>query len=162
MTTGTINRTTGTIDRTTGTVDGGIVDGERGGSASVEAAILALAIGVLIALAIAGGRLVTAEAAADHSARSAARTASLQRDARSAATAADAVARSVLAQQGLRCTSLDVTVDASGFARPPGSPATVTAIVRCIVDWADLGLPGAGTRTVEATAVSPIDRWRER
>lgn len=154
--------TTGTINRTTGTVDGGIVDGQRGGSASVEAAILALAIGLLIAFAIAGGRLVTAEAAADHSARSAARTASLQRDGGSAEAAADSVARSVLAEQGLRCASLDVTVDSSGFARPPGSPASVTAVVRCTVDWADLGLPGAGTRTVEATAVSPIDRWRER
>jgi Flp pilus assembly protein TadG len=143
-------------------IDGGIVDGERGGSTSVEAAILALVIGLLIAFAIAGGRLVTAEATADHGARSAARTASLQRDAASATTAAEAVARSVLAEQGLRCASLDVTVDSSGFARPLGSAASVTAVVQCAVDWADLGLPGAGTRTVESTAISPIDRWRER
>lgn len=137
--------------------------GERGGSPSVEAAVLAVVLGLLIAFAIAGGRLVTAEAAADHAARSAARVASLHREPVTAAAAARQAAEASLAEQGLRCADLRITLDTAGFAARLGTPASVTATVRCDVDWSDLGLPGAtGTRAIEATAVSPIDRWRER
>lgn len=134
---------------------------ERGGSASVEAAVLAGVVGLLIVFAIAGGRLVAAEAATDHAARSAARMASLQRDATIAtAVARDAAALS-LAEQGLRCATLDVVVDTDGFAQPFGTTAAVTATVRCTISWADLGLPGA-PMSVESTFVSPLDQWRER
>ncbi len=137
--------------------------GERGGSPSVEAAVLAVALGLLIAFAIAGGRLVTAEAAADHAARSAARVASLHREPSAATAAADQAATDSLAEQGLRCTDLQITLDTAGFAAPLGTPASVTATVRCEVEWSDLGLPGAtGARAIESRATSPIDRWRER
>lgn len=137
--------------------------GERGGSPSVEAAVLAVVLGLLIAFAIAGGRLVTAEAAADHAARSAARVASLYREPGTAAAAARQAAEAGLAEQGLNCADLRITLDTAGFAAPLGTPASVTATVRCDVESSDLGLPGAtGTRTIEATAASPIDRWRER
>lgn len=136
--------------------------GERGGSPSVEAAVLAVVLGLLIAFAIAGGRLVAAEAAADHAARSAARVASLHREPDTAAAAAQMAAESSLAVQGLHCADLRVTLDTAGFAAPLGTPAAVTATVRCDVEWSDLGLPGASTRVIESTAASPIDRWRER
>ena len=136
---------------------------ERGESPSVEAAVLAVVFGLLIAFAIAGGRLVAAEAATDHAARSAARLASLQRDAATATAAAREAAALDLAEQGLRCISFDVVVDTSGFARPFGTAASVNATVRCTISWADLGLPGApGTRVVESTFVSPLDQWREK
>ncbi|MDN5750612.1 MAG: pilus assembly protein [Pseudonocardia sp.] len=139
------------------------VRGERGGSASVEAAVLAVVFGLLIAFAIAGGRLVAAEAATDHAARSASRLASLQRDAATATAVARDGAALSLAEQGLQCVALDVAVDTSGFARPSGTAASVNATVRCAVSWADLGLPGApGTRTVESTFASPLDQWREK
>jgi len=136
---------------------------ERGGSASVEAAILSIVIGLLIAFAIAGGRLAAAEAATDHAARSAARVASLHRDAMAAATVARKAAAASLSEQGLDCRALDVAVDTAGFARLIGTPASVTATVRCEVNWTDLGLPGApGSRTVASTFTSSIDQWRER
>ncbi|GAA3238181.1 pilus assembly protein [Pseudonocardia petroleophila] len=139
------------------------LEAERGGSPSVEAAILAVVIGVLIAFVIAGGRLVTVEAVTDHAARSASRVASLHRDAASAQSAAESTARQILDGQDIRCTALTVRIDTSGFATPLGQPASVTATVRCDVDWSDLGLPGAsGGRSVEASFTSPIDRWRER
>lgn len=139
------------------------VHGERGGSASVEAAVLAVVFGLLISFAIAGGRLVAAEAATDHAARSAARLASLQRDDAAAANAARDAAALGLAEQGLQCVALDVAVDTSGFARPFGTAASVSATVRCTISWADLGLPAApGTRTLESTFASPLDQWRER
>jgi Flp pilus assembly protein TadG len=138
-------------------------EAERGGSPSVEAAIFAVVAGLLIAFAIAGGRLVTVEAVADHAARSAARVASLHRDAASAQADAGSTAQQILDEQDIRCITLTVLIDTSGFGTPLGQPASVTATVRCDVDWSDLGLPGtSGGRSVEATFTSPIDRWRER
>lgn len=136
---------------------------DRGGSPSVESAVLTVIVGLLIAFAIAGGRLVSAEAAADHAARSAARAASLHRDAASALAAAEQTARASLSEQELRCATLDIAADTSGFAVPLGTPASVRVTVRCAVTWSDLGLPGApGTQDVQSVFVSPIDRWRER
>lgn len=135
---------------------------ERGGSASVETAILTVAVGLLIALAIAGGRLVSAEAASGHAAQAAARIATLHRDPAAATTAAKAAARESLDAQRLHCTALAVVVDTRGFARPIGTPSTVTATVRCTVDWSDLGLPVAGGHVVESRFTSAIDQWRER
>ena len=44
-----------------------------------------------------------------------------------------------------------------------GTPAADTASVRCVVNLADLAVPGVpGTRTVTATASSPVDTFRER
>ncbi len=59
-------------------------------------------------------------------------------------------------------TALAVAVDTRGFARPLGTPSTVTATVRCTVDWSDLGLPVTGGHTVESSFTSVIDQWRER
>jgi Flp pilus assembly protein TadG len=136
--------------------------GERGGGSSVEAAIGMIGFALLIALIIAAGRLVLAEAAADHAARAAARIASLQRDAGPAQQVAEDTARAVLAAEGLTCQRLDVVVDVSGFDQPLGEPAVTTATVTCAVRWSDLGLPGADTRLLEAQFISPIDRLRER
>ncbi|WP_165438314.1 pilus assembly protein [Pseudonocardia sediminis] len=128
----------------------------------MEAAVLTVVIGLLIALAIAGGRLVSAESAVAHAARSAARVASLQRDPASATAEARRAAELGLSEQGLHCTQTDVEVNAAGFSAPLGTPSSAEATVRCSVDWSDLGVPGTGTRTVVSSFSSPIDRWRER
>ena len=137
--------------------------GERGGGASVEAAILAVTMGVLLSFGLAGGRLVAAESAGDQAARAAARIASAQRDPATAQRAATTAAQRTLAGQHLACAQLTVIVDTSQFNRPLGAPATVRAEVSCAVRWSDLGLPGApGTHTVTAVFTSPIDQLRER
>jgi Flp pilus assembly protein TadG len=135
---------------------------ERGGAPSVEAAILAVAFGLVIALSIAGGRLVLAESATDHAARAAARIASLQREAGPAQQLARSAAQHVLSEEGLACRQLTVSVDVSQLNRPLGTPATTSATVTCAVQWSDLGLPGAATRELVARFSSPIDRLRER
>jgi Flp pilus assembly protein TadG len=136
---------------------------ERGGAPAVEAALLAVVFGLVIALAIAGGRLVAAESAADHAARAAARIASAQRNATEAERAAEASAQATLTAQGLACVQLQVTVDTTQFARPIGEAGVVRAEVSCSVRWSDLALPGApGTRAVSAVFTSPIDSLRER
>lgn len=136
---------------------------DRGGSPSVEAAVITVVFGLLIAFAVAGGRLVAAESALDQGARAAARSASLQRDAGTAAEAGRRAAEIGLGDAELRCRSLDVRIDTAGLDAPIGVPANVTASIRCDVDWSDLGLPGVpGGRVAEAQFSSPIDQWRER
>lgn len=138
------------------------MDAQRGGSPSIEAAVITIGIGLLIMFAVAGGRLATAESTVDQSARAAARAASLQREPVRAVAVGKRAAESSLAGENLGCRSIDVHIDTAGFATPIGVPSSVIARVRCDVDWSDLGLPGTGTRTTEATFTSPIDQWRER
>lgn len=141
-----------------------VVDvGERGGSASVEASLLVVVLVVLLGFAIAGERLVAAEAGTDHAARAAARVASLHRDPTGAAAAARVAADDSLDAQNLRCAALDVVLDTGAVGSMVGQPGSVTATVRCSVAWSDLGLPSESAGpVVEAVAVSPVDQWRER
>ncbi len=136
---------------------------EVGGSASVEASLLVAVLLLLLGFAIAGGRVVAAESAADHAARAAARVASLQRSGDTASVAARTAADESLAAQDLRCARLTVDVDTGAVDGPIGVPSAVTVTVRCEVAWSDLGLPSPATGPViESVAVSSVDRWRER
>ncbi|MET9879244.1 TadE/TadG family type IV pilus assembly protein [Actinacidiphila glaucinigra] len=136
--------------------------GDRG-SESVQAAIVAPLLIAFLCLAIAAGRLAVSGAKTDAAAEDAARTASLERtqlDAESAA--ADAATRS-LENQGVRCASTNVDVDASGLAVPIGQVGYVTVTVRCTVDLSDLLLPGApGSKTLTSTFTSVVDAFRAR
>lgn len=134
------------------------------GSVSVEIAILAPAFLLLIVLAAVAGRTAIAQNAVDLAAHEAARTASLARTATAAEIDGETAASATLNQQGLDCgDTLQVAVDTSGFAAAIGEPATVTATVSCTVSFADLVMPGVpGGKTVVATYVSPLDRYRSR
>lgn len=133
------------------------------GSASIEAAILAVPLGALIVLAIIGGRIQVAGGTVQAAAHDAARTASISRTAADAQSAARAAARATLDQANLHCSSLTVSVNTAGFAIPVGRPATVSATVTCVVDFRDLianGIPGS--HTVTSTFVSDLDTFRTR
>ena len=136
--------------------------GERG-SVSVELALLAPALLLLVAFAVLAGRTQIAEGAVQEAARAAAREASLARDAATAAALAGAQAERTLAAQDLRCPNTSVDVDTAGFAAPPGQRGDVTVTVTCVVGMTDLLAPGLpGTVTVEAAFTSPVDAYRER
>jgi Flp pilus assembly protein TadG len=133
------------------------------GSVSVELALLAPALLLLLAFAILAGRTQIAEGAVAEAARAAAREASLARDATTAATRADAQAERTLAAQNLRCQRTSVDVNTAGFQAPPGQPGDVTVTIACVVGMADLLTPGLpGAVTVEASFTSPVDAYRER
>jgi Flp pilus assembly protein TadG len=134
------------------------------GSISVELAILLPGFIFLIVLAVVTGRQVIAQGAIDLAAHDAARAASLSRTAAVAQSRANAAAADTLAQQGLACASLTITVDTAQFAVPVGTPASVSVTVVCQVSFADLAaLPGVpGTRTLTASFVSPLDQYRSR
>ncbi len=136
--------------------------GERG-SVSVELALLAPALLLLVAFAVLAGRTQIAEGAVQEAARAAAREASLARDAATAGALAGGQAERTLAAQDLRCQNTSVDVDTSGFAAPPGQPGDVTVTVTCVVGMTDLLAPGLpGAVTVEASFTSPVDAYRER
>lgn len=133
------------------------------GSASIETTLGAVVILMMLGLVVLGGRLSLAGQAVEAAAFEAARSASIARTAGEAQASSQSAASATLANQSLRCRSTSVDVDVSGFATPIGTPASVQASVNCVVDLSDLTLPGVpGTRTVTATATSPIDTYRER
>lgn len=133
------------------------------GSATVELAILAPVLLVLIGLAIVAGRLTTARAAVEHAATVAARQASLARTADAAHTTATRLAGADLAEQGITCQPLQLTVSTNGFRTNVGEPAQVRVTVSCQIRVGDLGVPGLPvTREVTADAASVLDTWRGR
>jgi Flp pilus assembly protein TadG len=133
------------------------------GAVAVEAALLAPALLLILALLMFGGRNAIATGAVEQAAVDAARAASLARTGSHADTAArDAASRS-LADQDLDCATVTVQVDTSGFRTQPGQLATVSTAVTCILRLSDLALPGIpGSKRISATAVSAIDKYRER
>lgn len=133
------------------------------GSAAIEAVIGVPAIMGFLALIIGAGRVAIAHEAVQAAASDAARSASLARTHGQASSAATGTANASLDNQHLTCSSRSVSVDASGFGRPVGTPATVSATVRCVVNLSDVALPGMpGHRTITATMTSPLDTFRER
>ncbi len=130
---------------------------------SVELALLAPALLLLVSFAVFAGRTQIAEGAVEEAARAAAREASLARDPATAAALAGAQAERTLAAQDLRCRGTSVAVDIAGFSAPPGVPGDVTVTIACVVGMADLLAPGLpGAVTVEAAFTSPVDAYRER
>lgn len=133
------------------------------GSVSVELALLAPALLLLLSFAVVAGRAQIADNAVAEAARAGAREASLARDAATATTVATAQVQRTLAAQDLRCQRTAIDVDTAGFQAPAGQPGDVTVSITCVVGMADLladGLPGSVT--VEATFSSPVDAFRER
>jgi len=132
------------------------------GSASLELAIIAPALLVLLALVVMGGRFAIASTAITGVAGSAARDASLARTPAAARVVAVSTALATLAAQSVHCQGApSVVVDTSGFSAAPGTPASVSVDVTCVVVVDGLQVPGLpGTRTVQDRAVSPLDPYR--
>lgn len=133
------------------------------GSVTIEAVIVLPAFIAFVSLIIAAGRIQIAHQGVDAAAADAARAASISRTAGDAQARASTSGRQALTNQGLACTSTSVSVDTSGFTVPVGTPATVSATVVCVVDLADVAIPGLpGSLTIRSTVRSPLDVFRGR
>ena len=133
------------------------------GSATIEAVILAPVFLLFIGLIIGTGRVAIAHQSVEAAAAEAARSASVARTPDQARADATAGAQQTLANQGITCASLSVTLDTSGFSAPVGTPAKVSATITCVLSLAELSIPGMpGTVQVTATIVSPLDTYRGR
>ncbi|GAA1069741.1 hypothetical protein GCM10009641_88340 [Mycobacterium cookii] len=137
--------------------------GSERGSASVEAAIAVPAFALFVGLIIFGGRTTVAHQAVESAAVDAARSASLARTRSTAETAATAAATNSLANQDVACVKVTVHVDTDAFTAAVGQNAAVHVTVGCLLDLEGLAVPGVpGKRTIEASASSSLDTWRER
>jgi hypothetical protein len=134
------------------------------GSVSLEIAVLGIVIFTLIGgLLVLAGRSNIAEGSIDSAAKSAARAASLARDADTAQSAGQRAAGTELAGAHVPCSSWAVTIDTAQFGAAVGQAATVTATVTCTVPYGDLLVPGLpGSRVLDASFTSVIDQYRAR
>lgn len=136
--------------------------GERG-SMAVELAVLAPSMALFILVLAAGARLAMAGNQLETAASVAAREASLSRTQGEAQNDARDAALVSITQAGYHCNTLNVTIDSSGLNAPLGQVGIVRATVSCAVNLADVTIPGLpGTKTLTATATSPVDAYRER
>jgi Flp pilus assembly protein TadG len=138
--------------------------GRDRGSAALEAAIIAPALLGLLCLAICAMRVGVAKQSVDAAAHDAARAASISRTESAAVIAAGKAVSQSLANQGITCRNkTPLKVNAGQFGRPAGQPAVVRVTVTCVVDIADVSVPGTpGSVRLTASYVSPIDSYRSR
>lgn len=133
------------------------------GSISVELVLVAPVLVAVILLLVAGGRLSIASTSLETVAAAAARDASLAPSTADVENLASESAARSLEQMDIPCQSTEVGVDVAAFAGSDVEFDSVTVTVTCIVDLADVALPGlVGSRALVATASSPIDPYREK
>jgi Flp pilus assembly protein TadG len=130
------------------------------GSISVELAVLAPGLVLLLLLVAAGGRVVEVQGHIDGAARDAARAASIARSYGQAVTAAQQAAQADLGTTSL-CAPGTVVVRVAGYPAVPvgaAAGATVTVTITCQVDMSPFKTLGFGvTKGFTGQAVAPLD-----
>ena len=136
---------------------------DQRGAAAVELTLLVPALLLTLGLLVAGGRLWFARTTVNEAAQTAARAASLARSADSAASAGREAGTQSLATAGLRCRSTSALINTAAFEVPPGTPATVTSTITCILDFSDVLLPGwPGSTALTGRGSAALDTYRGR
>ena len=127
--------------------------GSERGTMSIEMVVLVPVLLLITMVAVAGGRIVSAQGMVEAASRDAARAASMERSVGAASTAAN---RS-LSQADTANANCSAGVDVGGFRRG----GTVRVSVSCHVKLSDLGLVFLpGTTVVKAESSAPVDQWR--
>lgn len=141
----------------TGNRLGRVLYRDERGSATAEIALLTPLLIIMLLFVVFCGRLADSKLRLEDVAHQAARAASLARTVTSAHDDAHATAHAALADAGITCHSLAVTVTTAGLR--PGS--TVTVDITCAVGLSDLALLGVpGSTTLSASFASPVDTYR--
>ena len=129
---------------------------DQDGTLTVEAAIVAPVLLVLMLLVVYAGRAAAADADVRSAAARAARAASMTGDVAAAEAAATDIALANLATAGIACATTDIRVAAD--IRAGG---TVTVTVDCEVANTDLAMLAVpGSRWSTATASQVVDTYR--
>jgi len=130
------------------------------GSISVELAVLAPALALLLLLVAAGARVVEVQGHIDGAARDAARAASIARSYGQAVAAAQQAAQADLGTTSL-CTAGTVGTQVAGYPAVPlgaATPGAVTVTVTCQVNMSPFTALGFGvTKGFTGQAVAPLD-----
>ena len=136
-----------------------ILRGERG-TAAVELALVAPLLVVLVAVVVAGGRIVQTKSALLAVAREAARAACEATDADEASSAAASTASRAAAGLGLDPSGVALSQGSSGFDR--GGPYRVSVSYEvALADLPGLGLL-PGSLTLRASHVELVQRFKSR
>lgn len=133
--------------------------GDARGSAVVELTIVTPAIVLMMLLIVLAGRMTLAASDVHAAAADAARAASIRQTAGAARADAQRTANRSLADRGVSCRSLAVRTDTARL-RPAGDVRVRISCTVQLSDLAPLGVPGS--RTVSATAIEAVDRFRSR
>ncbi len=134
---------------------------DEAGSMSLEFVILAPVLIALLLLLAIGGRLSETRIAVQGAARSAARAASLEREAGDATEASKKSAESWLKERELTCSPMSIATNTERF-KPSTGVGFVTVAVECTVSLVGFELLAAPTSTVvRGSFTEPIDRFRE-
>jgi Flp pilus assembly protein TadG len=145
--------------RRTAPADGGNRREDRDrGSSTAELVIITPIIIVLLLLVVGFGRYAHGRQLVEQAAAAAARAASLSPTAAQADRRARQAATTSLADAGVSCRSMNITIDAGDFR----AGGTVAVTVACTADLSDLalaGLPGAATMT--ATGRASLETYRQ-
>jgi len=118
------------------------------GSLSVEIAAFAPVVVLLIMLGLLAHHVASTQISLQTAAHAAARAATVETTTATAAAMASATAEAMAPEA---CNGLALQVDTGGLT--PGSTVTVTLTCQIAVD-------PFGSRTITATAQSPVDQWR--
>lgn len=133
------------------------------GSASLELVIWGPVLLLLLGVVIFAGRVAQAGLTVDAAAGEAARAATAADTRAQAISRARDAAHTSFESAGLKCSTVDVSVDTSQWARPSGQAAIASATVSCQIELGDLvGVSVPGTKTVSSTATSALDTYRQR
>lgn len=123
---------------------------------TVELVLWTPALLLLVMLAVAGGRIVSAGNQAVEASRDGARAASLTYTMAQATAAATTAVHDSLGRAGITCTSLRVKTN--GEVTPGG---LVTVRVWCTADLSGIAIPGIpGSKTLTGTSSAPIEITR--
>jgi Flp pilus assembly protein TadG len=130
--------------------------GADDGFITVELILWAAPLALLVMIIVAGARITHARALATGAADDAARAASLYRGSGSPDQVAIAAADTALANAGISCRSVNVTV--TGGTQPG---QIITVDVYCTAVLSDLAVPGLpGSLTMHSSASVPIEKTR--
>lgn len=126
------------------------------GTAAVETAVAVTALLLVAFFLIGGMRIVGTGGDVSAAAHAGARAAAAERDSGSAAAAATDVVGRTLAERGVACSALAVSVTGE-----LGAGSIVAVDVTCTVSLADVVLAGfPGSRTVSGRGVQQVDLIR--
>ena len=136
---------------------------DRGMAASIEAAILLPVLILFVGLLVTSARIALAQQSLGAIASHAARAATLERSAAAGHGAARSAVQEGLAEHGVACLSSHVEVAAGALSASIATQGNVTVTISCTVPLNEVSIPGMpGSHQLSATAVSPVDRFRQR
>lgn len=137
--------------------------GDRGMAASVEAAIILPVLILFVGLLVTSARIALTQQALGAVASHAARAATLERSPQAGHSAARSAIGAGLAEHDVECLSSRIDVATGALGAGIGAPGEVSVTISCTIPLKDVTLPGMpGSHRLSATAISPVDRFRQR